>query len=241
MLCCNCGFSCCIFNDSLLFCINLEFLKLKAQAPPPHTITTLHATACVKQWKSYKPFIFLINTPLSHMGTQSFLLCRATCLLAGVQPFRGCIRSLSAKHYAIANGLYRRQEAGAAGPLKAQQQPPPPFFEFIYVHAWTPVLSPCRHTRSSKWTHMVFCLPRVVFPLSPSTSLPSCHVSLPAWSRCCLSLPQCLGLAWEQWHYISLTGSWKKWRERIYIYSFHIRCTPFFPLSLRCECLHWIC
>lgn len=28
MLCCDCSSSCCIFNDALLFCINLEFVKL---------------------------------------------------------------------------------------------------------------------------------------------------------------------------------------------------------------------
>lgn len=136
MLSCDCSFSCCIFNDALLFCINLEFLKPKTQLAP------LHATACILSdcEKAYCfLFIFVINPPLTRMGTPSFLLCRATYLLASVRPFRGgaFTRSLSAKHYAIANGLYIRQEAGAAGPLKAQQQPPPPPFapESICVHA----------------------------------------------------------------------------------------------------------
>lgn len=57
--------------------------------------------------------------------------------LAGVQPLQGGAfsQSLPAKHYAIINGLYRRQEEGASGPLKAQQQQPPSFPESICVHA----------------------------------------------------------------------------------------------------------
>lgn len=125
-------------------------------------------------------------------------------------------RPLSAKHYAIANGLCRRQEAGAAGPVKAQQQPPPPppfFPESICVHAWTPVLSPCRHTHVDKHTFRTHGLspPPCCFSLALSTLLPSHHIFSPAWSRCCLPLPQCLGLGWEQWHYISFSGSWKKY------------------------------
>lgn len=75
----------CIFNEGLLFCINLEFLGC------------LHATACILtdcETGSASFFVFLINPPMTHMGTPSFLLCREAYLLASVRPFRGCIHSV---------------------------------------------------------------------------------------------------------------------------------------------------
>lgn len=73
---------------------------------------------------------------IHHMGPH-FPAQHSKIILLVSNPFRGGAfsQSLPAKHYAIINGLYRRQEEGASGPLKAQQQQPPSFPESICVHA----------------------------------------------------------------------------------------------------------
>lgn len=134
MLHCDCSFCCCIFNEALLFCINLEFLRLKTQAAP------LRATACVLSdcEKATISFYFSNKSATDGHGNTEFLAEQPTSSLVADPSGGAFTRSLSAKHYAITNGLYRRQEAGAAGPLKAQQQPPPTlfFFFFFFFSPW---------------------------------------------------------------------------------------------------------
>lgn len=136
-----CAVSFCIFNDALLFCINLVFLKLNTPPALPACMQPLKQ----KNKKTLLSLYFSYKSTTDTHGNSQF---SSPASLAGVRPFRGLhsqCRSLSAKHYAITNGLYRRQEAGAVGPLKAPPTPPPPplppLFFFPWIHLRPPMNS----------------------------------------------------------------------------------------------------
>lgn len=65
--------------------------------------------------------------------------------------------------------------------------------------------------------------------------LPHCSplaTSLPARSRCCMSLPLCLRVGWEHCQYIPSQADGEKWRKIIYILFFVIQDgLIFFPPS----------
>lgn len=250
MPCCDCSFSCCIFNDALLFCNTLEFVKLKTQPAP------LHETACVlSDCEEATAFLMSFSLQIHHWHTwEHWVSCSAeqpTSLLVSDPSGGAFTRSLSAKHYAITNGLHRRQEAGAAGPLKAKQQPPPPPPFFPWIHL-CPCMNSCfvtmqAHTHkqtnidSQTWSLASMCS----FSLSLSTLLLSCHISLKTWSKMLPLIPKVSWWGWEQWRYISLSGSWKEWRERIK-FSHFSNDTPQFLFFLHCPSpliwVHvWIC
>lgn len=131
MLCCDCSFSCCIFNDALLFCINLESLKLKTQAAPNSMQLLVFCLTLKKPAHSF--FYFSNKSATDTHGNAEFLTSSLV-----FDPSGGAFtRPLSAKHYAIANGLCRRQEAGGRGCRTSESTTTTPLFfpESICVHA----------------------------------------------------------------------------------------------------------
>lgn len=163
MLCCDCSFFCCIFNDALFFfffffCINLEFVKLKTPPAPLHQ-TARVLSDCEKATASWELCVFSTLPPrmVSDPSGGAFT------------------RSLSAKHYAITNGLYRRQEAGAARTTESTNSNPPSPFSFFPLN---PSVSTHEllfwHTQVDKHTHGL----SVLFSLCPSLRRSSLATSL---------------------------------------------------------------
>lgn len=133
MFCCDCSFSCCIFNDALLFCINLEFLKLKTQPALRHRLLVF--CLIVK-----KPLLSLFSnkSATDTHGNTEFLTLQSnlpSCqcpTLQGVHSFSHCLPSIMQSLMDSTEG----RGQGAAGPLKGQQLPLPPFYpQSICGHA----------------------------------------------------------------------------------------------------------
>lgn len=262
MPCCNCSVCCCIFNDALLFCNNLEFVKLTTQPAP------LHETACVMSdcEKSHCfPFFHFSNKSATDThGNIEFLALQSNpppcwcATLQGVHSLGLCLPS-------IMQSLMDSTEGRRQGLLDHWKQNSnhlhPPFFPWIHL---CPRMSSCfvamqahthtqTHTHSytqvdkHKFTHMVSRLPCVVF-LGPSLRRSPIATSL--WSSlikdaACLYQSVQIRLRTVALYFPLRQLEGMKGKDIVFQFSHKIHPPPpffgTFSLLLRCECLLWIC
>lgn len=157
MLCCDCSLSCCIFNDALLFCINLESVKAKTRPAPLH-----EAARVLSNRERATVFLFTFFSIFSNKsaadthGNTECLALRPTSSLVSDPSGGAFTRFLSAKHYATLMDSTEGRRQGLP-------DPPPLLNPSVSTHE----LLFCHHAGSHTHSH-TWCLASPVVFLGPS-------------------------------------------------------------------------